>query len=198
MYEEIPLPADDVPHINGVDIDAIIDGAQPYQRSIALCLRGDLVAEYEALDQAREEAEKDALVDSLAAGGGTAAILAQMDALRAQMKASTITVVMRAMTSRDFLKLCKMHPVRRDDDDKPNPADVGLGVNTDTIWDPLIRACWVSPTIDKARMKRLLDEKLSHSQYSQLANLAWMVNRDEVDVPFSYAASRTRQHNSPE
>lgn len=180
------------------DIDAIIDGAQPYQRSMALCLRGDLVSEYEALDQAREEAEKDALVDSLAAGGGVAGIVAQMDALRVEMKAATITVVMRAMPHRAYLKLCSQHPVRRDEDGKPNPDDVGLNVNTETLWDPLIRACWVSPDIDKARMTRLLDEILSDRQYTDLASLAWAVNRAEVDIPFSYAASRSHRNSSPE
>ena len=47
-------------------------------------------------------------------------------------------------------------------------------------------------------MTTLLDEKLSDRQYNDLANLAWMVNRGDVDVPFSYAASRNRQSSSPE
>lgn len=184
--------ADDAP---AIDIDAIIDAAQPAQRSMTLCLRGDLVSEYEELDRQREEAVRLDLGDSLASGGTAAAIAAQMDALREQMKSATITVVLRAMSRRNFLKLCSVHPVRRDEDNKPNPNDVGLGVNTDTIWDPLIRACWVSPDITKARLTRVLDEVLSDAQYSGLAGLAWEVNRGDVDIPFSYAASRTRQSN---
>jgi hypothetical protein len=196
--EEIPLPVDDVPPVNGVDVLAIIDGAQRPRRSMALCLRGDLVAEYEDLDRQREEAEKADIGDSLASGGSAAAIVVRMDALREEMKASTIIVALEAMTRREFLKLCSMHPVRRDEDGTPNRDDVNLGVNTESVWGPLIRACWSSPVIDKARMTKLLDEKLSDSQYTGLANLAWLVNRGDVDIPFSYPASMTRRRNSPE
>lgn len=191
-------PTDDVTPVNGVDVLAIIDAAQRPRRSIALCLRGDLVAEYEDLDRQREEAEKTDTGDSLASGSGTAVIAARMDAVREEMKASTILVAMEAMTRRDFLKLCSLHPVRRDEDGTPNREDIGLGVNVETIWGPLIRACWVDPVVDKARLTKLLDDKLSDSQYNGLANLAWLVNRGDVDIPFSYAASRTRQRNSPE
>lgn len=190
-------PVEDTP-VNGVDILAIIDAAQRAQRSMALCLRGDLVSEYEDLDRRRAEAEKSDLGDSLASGGAAAAIVARMDALREQMKAGTITVVLRALPRRDFLKLCSLHPVRRDDEGNPNRDDVGLGVNTETIWGPLIRASWHAPAIDKARMAKLLDETLSDAQYTGLANMAWLVNRGDVDIPFSYAASRTRRNNSPE
>jgi hypothetical protein len=196
---ELPDPvADEVTHVNGVDIDAIIDGARRARRSMDLCLRGDLVAEYEDLDRQREEAQKIDLGDSLASGGTTADIVTRMDALRAEMKAGSITVVLEALTRRNFLKLCSLHPVRRDEEGKPEPRDIGLGVNVETVWDPLIRACWVSPTITKARLTRVLDEILSDAQYSALAGLAWEVNRADVDIPFSYAASRNRQHSSPE
>lgn len=180
------------------DIDALIDAAQPAQRSMPLCLRGDLVSEYETLDRALEEAERADSGDSLASGGTAAGIVAQMDALRAQMLASTITVVLKAMTRRDFLKLCSLHPVRRDEEGNPERKDIGLGVNVDTIWEPLIRASWATPVISPERMTLLLDEKLSDRQYDQLANLAWMVNRGDVDIPFSFAASRNRQNNSHE
>jgi hypothetical protein len=191
------LPADDVTPVNGADVLAIIDAAQRPRRSIALCLRGDLVSEYEDLDRQREEAEKTDTGDSLASGSGTAVIVARMDALREEMKASTIVVAMEAIPRREFLKLCSLHPVRRDEDGTPNRDDVGLGVNVETIWGPLIRACWADPVVDKPRLTKLLDDKLSDSQFTQLANLAWLVNRGDVDIPFSYAASRTRQRNSP-
>lgn len=194
--EPTDLP-EDVP-VNGVDVLAIIDAAQPAQRSIALCLRGDLVSEYEDLDRQREEAGKTDTGDSLASGSAAATIVAQMDALREQMKAGTITVVLRAMNRKAFRKLCTLHPVRRDEDGTPNREDVGLGVNTETLWDPLIRASWSTPVIDKARMTKLLDEVLSDRQYQVLASVAWEVNRDDVDVPFSYAASRSRRPSSPE
>jgi len=181
-----------------VDIDALIDAAQPAQRSMPVCLRGDLVSAYEELDREREEAVKVDRGDSLASGGTVAAIIARMDALREQMKAATITVVLRAMPRKAFRKLTDLHPPRRDEEGNVHAEDRYLQVNTDTLWDPLIRASWGTPVLSKERLTTLLEEKLSDRQYSDLANLALMVNRGEVDIPFSYDASRTRQSNSPE
>ena len=181
-----------------VDIDALIDAAQPAQRSIALCLRGDLVSEFEELERRLEDAQASDKGDSLASGGTVRAIIEQQDALREQMKASTVTVVLRAMPRKDFRNLCDRHPPKVDEDGKVDPDDARAGVNTDTIWDPLIRACWSTPVIDKARMTLLLDEKLSNRQYERLALLAMNVNQSDVDIPFSFAASRLRQTSSPE
>lgn len=182
----------------GVDIDALIDAAQPAQRSIALCLRGDLVSEFEELERQLEDAQASDKGDSLASGGSASALIAAQDALREQMKASTVTVVLRAMPRREFRQLCDRHPPKVDEDGKVDPDDARAGVNTDTIWDPLIRACWSTPVIDKARLTLLLDEKLSNRQYERLALLAMNVNQSDVDIPFSFAASRLRQNSSSE
>lgn len=179
---------DDVTPINGVDIDAIVDGAQRVRRSMPLCLRGDLVAEYEELERQRDEAEKAAeqtdLGDSLASTKPTAAIDARMDGLRAEMLAGTITVVMQSMPRKEYNKLVKQHPPRRDEDGAIYAEDRALDINMETFWEPLIRACWVSPVLTKARMTRILDEIVSDQQYSELADLAMKVNRGKVDVPF--------------
>src|SRR5215467_1523162 len=182
----------------GVDIDALIDAAQPAQQSIALCLRGDLVSRFEELERRLEDAQRDDRGDSLASGSTATAIIAEQDDLRERMRSSTVTVVLRAMPRKEFRKLVDAHPPKVDEDGKIDPDDARAGVNTDTIWDPLIRACWSTPVISKARMTLLLDEKLTNRQYEQLALLAMNVNQDDVDVPFSFAASRLRRSNSPE
>jgi hypothetical protein len=181
-----------------LDIDALIDAAQPAQRSIALCLRGDLTSAYEELERRLTDAEAGDKGDSLASGSATVGILADMDALREQMKASTVTVVVKAMPRKAFRKLLDLHPPKMDDDGKVDPDDARAGFNTDTLYDPLIRACWSTPVISKERMALLLDEKLTDRQWQRLALLALQVNTDDVDIPFSYAASRLRQTSSPE
>lgn len=172
-----------------LDIDAIIDSAQLAERTIALCLRGDLQARFEELDREREVADE-ARGDSLASGGRAREIAEQMEALRAQMRASTISVVLRALPRKKWQALCEQHPPRRDEDGNVLVEDRASGVNNETFWDPAIRACWVSPTLTPARMKRLLDEALSNRQYDLLATLAYTVNNGDVDIPFSPAASR--------
>lgn len=174
--------------VNGVDVDAIVDGARRVRRSMQLCLRGDLVAEWEDLERQRDEAEKDAektdLGDSLASTKPTAAIDARMDALRVEMLAGTITVVLESMPRKEYNRLVKRHPPRRDEDGAIHPDDRALDINMETFWEPLIRTCWVSPVLTKARMARILDEIVSDQQYSELADLAMKVNRGKVDVPF--------------
>jgi hypothetical protein len=92
-----------------------------------------------------------------------------------------------------------MHPPRRNDAGEVLPEDAeGVGVNESTFWPPLIRASWAAPAISKERMTRLLDEVLTDRQFEQLAQLAFAVNRGEVDVPFSLAASRRLRNSLPE
>ena len=188
-------------HTNGavpdLDIDAIIDSAQLAERTLALCLRGDLQARFEELEREFEVANE-ARGDSLASGGRSRELADEMEALRVQMRASTITVVLRAMPRKKWQALCEQHPPRRDDDGNLLVEDRASGVNNDSFWEPAIRACWVSPTLTPARMKRLLDEALSNRQYDLLATTVYAVNNSDVDIPFSPAASRLIQTSEPE
>lgn len=173
-----------------MDVNDLIDSAQPAERTILLCVRGDLVAEFENLDRERAEAEAQTSTDSLAGGGGKAREIAErMEKLRELMRESSILARLRAMPRKTFNNLVAQHPPRRDDDGQVNPDD-SIGVNVTTFFDPLIRACWVDPVIEPARFTRLLDEILSDRQYDELGTVAWAVNRGEVDIPFSYAAYR--------
>lgn len=180
-----------------LDIDALIDSAQLAERTLALCLRGDLQARFEELDRAREVADE-TRGGSLASGTPAREIAEQMEALRVQMRAATITVVLRALPRKKWVALCEQHPPRRDEDGNLLVEDRATGVNNDTFWEPAIRACWVSPVLKPAQMKRLLDEVLSNRQYDLLASTVFAVNNGDVDIPFSPAASRSLQTSSPE
>lgn len=176
--------------VNDEDINTLIDEADLPERSIRLCIKGKLVAQFEALEQQRADAASRIDVDSLAGGGGESrAFSAEMEALREKMKASTITVVMRALPRKKWRKLLDQHPPRRDEEGTIFPAD-RAGFNNETIIEPLIRACWATPVLTPERMTHLLDEVVSDRQYERLAELAWAVNRDDVDIPFSLAASK--------
>lgn len=180
-----------------LDLDAWIDGAQPAERSIALCLRGDLVARFEELEREFEVANE-APGDSLASGSTAAEIRGQMEALQAQMRASTKTVVLRALVPRKrWQALAEQHPPRRDEEGNVLAEDRRLGVNNDTFWDPAIRACWASPVLTKAQLTKLLDV-LSNNQYDALASLVMLVNQGDVDIPFLPAVSRPSQTSSSE
>lgn len=180
----------------GVDIEALIAGAQRPERSVSLCLRGDLVAEHEELDRQRAQAQRDDDGSSLASGGAAKAIAERMRALEDEMRDSTVTVVLRALTRTAWTKLVDLYPPRKDDEGKVDPRDRLLGVNMSTFWGPLIKACWVTPGLDPKTLDHLLEDTLSFAQYDGLANAAWEVNRGDVDVPFSSAASELLRTSS--
>jgi hypothetical protein len=164
--------------------------AKPAERTIRLCLRGDLVAQFEELD--RHRAEVAAKVDEGSLAGSPAVALArQMEQLQEEMRDSTYPFRVRALSRKAYQALVAAHPPRRDAEGEIVDADRQSEVNTDTFYGPLIRACLVDPVLDGTEWSRLIDEVLSDRQFEQLAIAATVVSRGDVDIPFSYGASQT-------
>jgi len=171
-----------------MDFDKLLDQARPVERTVPLCLRGDLVAEFEALERELDKAQAKAS-DSLA-GSGASGIAARMEALREQMTDSTVDFRLRGLPRPKYRALTAAHPPRQLADGKVHPEDEGEGLNQATFWDALVRACIVGPELTEAQQTRLLEEVLSDRQFEQLGVAALACCRGTVDVPFSFAASR--------
>jgi hypothetical protein len=181
--------------VNGAeqDIDAILDQGKRLEKQVRICTRGDLVAEFERLEDAlSQQIEADETADAFDKGAQANDLAAQIEALREQMKASTIVFTLRALPRGRLRELIDEHPPRKDEDGEPHHADRESGVNESTFWDPFVRECVVSPTMTPARWAKL-DAILSDRQFQQLTSVAWDVNREKVDVPFSRAVSRLRR-----
>jgi hypothetical protein len=169
--------------------------ARPAERTVLLCLRGDLVAEFEELERQLAKV-KDRKDDSLA-GSGAPAIAAQMEELRGEMEQYSVTFRLRTLPRRAYQKLLAENPPRRD----PNKPDQILAddsqldnqsdANAETFWFALARACVVEPAMDDEQWARLVDEVLSDRQFELLAAVSLVLCRGEVDIPFSLAASET-------
>lgn len=169
--------------------------AQLPEKVVQICLRGDLAADFEQLENDLSDAQKVAeQVNSLSGGETAAQIAEQMEALRIEMQEHTYPFRCRALPKRAFRALVADHPPRSvagtGDEVKVHDDDRGFGVNVTTFFDALIRACVVDPELDAADWKLLLDEKLTDNQFDTLAVTCWYVNRSDVDIPFSYAASK--------
>jgi hypothetical protein len=168
--------------------------ARPAERTVLLCLRGDLVAEFEELERQLAKA-KDRNADSLA-GTGAPAIAAKMEELRGEMEQYSVTFRLRTLPRRAYQKLLAENPPRRDPN-KPDqilPADAQLDnqsdANAETFWFALARACVVEPAMDDEQWARLVDEVLSDRQFELLAVVSLALCRGEVNIPFSFAASQ--------
>jgi hypothetical protein len=168
------------------------------------CLRGDLAAEHEALNAELEHLEKDA-VDSLAGNGG-AELAERIRELEAEMHASTYPIKLRALPKRarpgderpSFREFVAKFPPRLDAEGKiSDDLDRAYDFNTQTGFDALVRLSIVDPELDDADFGDLLS-KLTDNQFDTLAVAAWRLNKGDIDVPFSRAASRLNRLTADE
>jgi hypothetical protein len=186
-----------------VSIKDKIKAAQLPQRTVEICLNGDLVAEHEQAERDLEQAQRTA-GDSLA-GNGAAEIAERIEALEAAMRESTEVFILRALPQKKnprdsrptWRELLERHPPRRGDDGEIVEADKGLLLNTATFYEDLIKVSTVSPEMDDEDWEGLLGV-ISNAQYGELSMGAWFLNRSEVDIPFSLAASRMRRATAGE
>lgn len=180
----------------------MLAGAKLPERTVEICLRGDLVAEHEEAERQLAAAEKRA-TDSLA-GNGTGELVERIEALEAEMRESTQTFTLRALphrrTARDdrptHNELKKAHPPRRGDNGEIIEADE-VGYNVDTFNEALVRLCVVEPELDTADWDDLF-AVISEGQFAVLAMGCIMLNRGDINVPFSQAASRVRRATAAE
>lgn len=181
-----------------MDIKALLADAHLPERTVPICLRGDLVAEHEELERRLEEATRRP-IDSLE-GNGTGELVDAITALEERMRASTVVFRLRALPKPVWRELIAAHPPRKNDDGDPVPEDAAVGLNMETFWDAITRACLVYPEVDEEAWSLMAgkDGRLTDRQLGQLSDAAWAVNRGDVDVPFSRAASRERRSTATE
>lgn len=174
----------------------LIRAARLPERTVALCMRGDLVAEHEEQQRRLAAAEREA-AGSLAGNPKARDIAADITALEALMAEAEVEFRLRALARGAWAALVAAHPPRKSDDGRVNLAD-SAGYNADTFTAAALRACIVDPVLEDADWGHLVDEVLSDGQYEQFTTAMWELNRSGVSVPFSRAASKIRAASAPE
>lgn len=174
----------------------LIAAARLPERTVQLCLRGDLLAEHAELE-ARLAVARRASADSLAGNADAVRISHDIEALQELMAEHTIELRLRALPRRQWAELVAKHPPRRDDGGRTLDADTS-GVNVDAFMAEVLHRCIVDPELPEAEFARLVDECLTDAQYGQLTETVWTLNRSEVSVPFSRAASTILRASAPE
>lgn len=165
------------------------------ERTVDLCLRGDLVADFQALEAELDDA-RNSVPDSL--DDGTAAIVERMEAVRALMRENTYPVRLRAMRGPEFRALLAQHPARRNDEGEIDKAEQGFDFNIETFLEPLLRACMIDPEmVSKDDWEQFVDS-ITDYQFNELAMTCLNLNRGKVDIPFSLAASTMKRTSGGE
>ena len=152
----------------------ILNSAKRREKTVRLCLRGDLVAEFEAL-----EARLADLTIGVGWGNGddtTAEVAERLTAIRAEMLEDTVTFTFRALKRIAWDELNAKHT-----------AENGL-LNVDAFMPELVQACLVEPPMTSGELDELYDV-INDGQRIELGNAAWSVNTEATEVPFSERAS---------
>lgn len=155
------------------------------EREVPVCMRPDLVADHEAAD-----AELLALLQRPAqkfSGDGRGELRQKILDLEAEMAASTYPFRLRGLPRPEFRALVRAHPPRKAEDGTIEAND-RLGVNYDSFFPALTRACLVDPVPDDEQWETM-QSALTDKQFDMLATAAWNLNTEAVDIPFSRAAS---------
>lgn len=161
--------------------DQILAQAKLPERTVPLCLREDLVAEYERLDTDLRGASRTA--PSLGVPAPATVIARRMEELREQMLAHQVHFLLRAWPARKFAKLRDAMPAKGKDQSDDEFADVWHA----TICD-LVSKMLVEPQATPEQVATLA-ERLAESQWLALSNAAWDINARGQAIPFSVAAS---------
>jgi len=167
------------PRLADVDAATLIREGRLPEKTHKICLAADLVAEWEALDERRR-----ALVHSDSLASPVSAIVEQMRSLEADMAASTVTFKLRALPRRRWRELTLKHPPRKNPDGSTVQRDLVVGVNYEQFFDALLKESIIEPELDEDTLELLLNEKLTDKQWEVLTDVAFLLNRAKVDIPF--------------
>lgn len=181
--------------MNTKDFSAILAGAKLPERTVDLCLRGDLVAEVERLDAELARLQKQP--GTSLAGNGSAALVEQIEALQEQMREHTYPVRLRALPRQAWRELREAHPPRMDADGDPVLEDRMSGVDRTSFFEPLVRASIVDPELTDEQWAAL-DGAITDRQFEDLTAAAWELNQGAVSIPFSRAALRAKAATADE
>lgn len=159
-----------------MDINEIIDNARAREEVVALCLAGDLNAQWEVADAELRRLDQEKR-EKLSDGDERLTLAQQVADLEQRMRDHEVVFRFRALPYRQFQKL-------QDTCRKPDAT-----LDVEKMVPALLLACMVEPKPgDAAQLERLLDV-LSQAQVDALWSAAWGANTDRADIPKSVRAS---------
>lgn len=167
-------------------IDDIIAGARLPEKTVPLCLRGDLQAQWEDLERELRAHQGTADEEALAGDQVARDLAERMEAIAQEMTDHQVVFRFRGLPKRAYSDLLAQHQAP---EDKRELAVDGL--DWDTFPTALIAACAVDPEMTVEQAGRLA-QTVTDRQWDDLFATAMALNRAEVSVPFSLAASAIR------
>ncbi|MFH9977947.1 hypothetical protein ACH4ND_01540 [Streptomyces sp. NPDC017179] len=159
-------------------IEDILKQAKPRERTVMVCIRGDLAGEAERLTDELSRVSEDWEPTDLTEEHPGRKIAARLKEVREQVRAAEVPFTLRYIGDRAYSDLLAAHP-GEDNEQLFHPV---------TFPRALIVAACVDPVMSAEQAAELY-EVLNQGEIDKLANAAWDVNTSADVVPFSLAAS---------
>lgn len=159
------------------------------ERTVGVCLRGDLTGALVLAEAALEAASGQRQDQRMT---GVSAEQAAVNEARAAVEAAALPFRLRGLSRPGWTALVNEHPPR-----EGNADDRLMGFNTESFPVALVRACLVDPDVTDDADWDALDEAMTFAQYDELVTTAMEVSRRKVDVPFSSGGSVKTANSAP-
>lgn len=167
------------------DFKKLLSEAQLPKRVVEICLRGDLHAELQLLDQELIDFQRTKVGSKRLSGATTERDLStKIGELQDQMRESSIPFELSAFNGRRWRELKAKHPVN----EKPSPMDSVLGADAKGLLNEAVREAIQSPVLDDEDWEALT-EKITDGEWQRLCETVYSLNEEGVTVPFSQRAS---------
>ncbi|MEU9349028.1 hypothetical protein AB0D74_48310 [Streptomyces sp. NPDC048278] len=160
------------------NIQDILKQAKPRERTVMVCIRGDLAGEAERLAEELTKVNEDWEPSDLTSEHPARAIAAQLKEARDAARAAEVPFKLRYIGDKAYSDLLAAHPSEKSEE------------LFDSVSFPraLIAASCVDPEMTEEQVIELF-EVINEGEIKKLFDAAWDVHNSSDMVPFSLAAS---------
>ncbi|MFF4489414.1 hypothetical protein ACFY0F_23445 [Streptomyces sp. NPDC001544] len=159
-------------------IEEILAQATPRERTVMVCIRGDLAGEAERLQDELARVSSDWEPADLTDVHPGRELAVHLKELREQITAAEVPFKLRYIGDKAYSDLMAAHPANDD-----NQA-----FDSETFPRALIAASCVDPVMSEEQVTQLF-EKINEGEIKKLFDAAWDVHNSSEMVPFSLLAS---------
>lgn len=153
------------------------------RRIVSVCLRGDLTAEAQRIEDELRNIQQSTSPLRLGDGAGDEALAQQLEDLRTQMQAESVTFELEAFSVLRWRELKSKHPVPSE----PTPTDTVLGADAVGFFNESVRAAIVEPAVDDDDWEHLTTV-LTQGEWDKFVEAVYALNEEPVSIPFSLTA----------
>ncbi|MER6435421.1 hypothetical protein ABT275_03530 [Streptomyces sp. NPDC001185] len=159
-------------------IQDILKAAKPREKTVMVCIRGDLAGEAERLQDELSRTSEDWEPDDLTSVHPGRAVAEQLKAVHAQVREAEEPFLLRYIGDRAYSDLMAAHPGQNDQE------------LFDSVTFPraLVAASCVQPEMTEEQVIELF-EVINEGEIKKLFDAAWDVHNSSDVIPFSLAAS---------